>query len=146
MQSWLCAVHSLTLNAGISVQLAPQMLSTHDTTIRLSPAYDMWQLGMLVYEALAQESYWPQGLLDQQILRALDNPSALLPHEERPVHLEFVHKILLKLMHRDPEHRFSSADLIIQLEHDLATSLPTLNSNWSKQDSGDMGAREVGDG
>lgn len=130
------------------MQLASKMLSTHDTKIRLSPAYDMWQLGMLVYEALSQESYWPHRLLDQQwqILTTLENPSALLPHEERPVHLEFVHRILLKLMHRDPEHRFSSADLIVQLEHDLATSLPTLNSNWSVQDSADTGAREVGDG
>lgn len=110
-----------------SVQLAAQMLSGHDSKIRLSPAYDMWQLGILVYEALSEDSYWACHLSDDQILRALEDPETMLPHEEHPVQLEFVHKILQKLMHRDPAQRFNSAALIDQLDVDLATNVPTLN-------------------
>eukprot|EP00892_Ulva_mutabilis_P003216 jgi/Ulvmu1/12896/UM098_0084.1 len=114
----------------IPPELAKQMLSDQNSSVRLSQAYDMWQLGILVYEALADQPYWSSHMSDLAILHYMADPRNDLPHEQRPVSLDFVHQILKKLMHRDPEYRFSSADLIARLEQDLATAgVVTLNKS-----------------
>jgi len=113
-----------------NLQLAKEMLSSQTPTIKLSQAYDMWQLGILVYEAMAEQQYWPSHLSDHAILQKMTQSGQVLPHEDRPVRLDFVHKILRQLMHRDPLLRFNSADLIARLEQDLATAgVMTLNSS-----------------
>lgn len=106
----------------VTPELAEKMLTALGEKIHLSPAYDMWQLGILVYEVMTGSKYWPESMSDGDVLRAMADPRKPLPHEERPMGLDLVQKVMEHLMHRDPQERFSSADLIKRLEQDLATA------------------------
>lgn len=98
------------------------MLTALGEKIHLSPAYDMWQLGILVYEVMTGQKYWPESMTDGDVLRAMADPSKPLPHETRPMGLDLVQKVMVELMHRNPEKRFTSGGLIKRLEQDLATA------------------------
>lgn len=98
------------------------MLTALGEKINLSPAYDMWQLGILVYEVMTGQKYWPESMSDAEVLRVMADARKPLPHEERPMGLDLVQKVMMRLMDRDPMNRFSSAELIKRLEQDLATA------------------------
>lgn len=106
----------------LPVQLAETLLTAMDGQIRLNSAYDMWNLGILVYETMTGQKYWPETMSDGDVLRAMADPRKPLPHEERPMGLDLVQKVMVLLMHRDPQQRFTSAGLIKRLEQDLATA------------------------
>lgn len=120
----LCMIGQLqcSIHMCMWMQLAEKMLTALGEKIHLSPAYDMWQLGILVYEVMTGSKYWPESMSDGDVLRAMADPRKPLPHEERPMGLDLVQKVMEHLMHRDPQERFSSADLIKRLEQDLATA------------------------
>jgi serine/threonine protein kinase len=104
------------------------MMMPADEKIRLNPAYDMWILGVLVYEVLTGEPYW-KDLKNLQVLQIMADPRRPLPHEERPVAPMF-QKILARLLHRNPLQRMSSADTIkrLELEATLINGGNTLNA------------------
>lgn len=104
------------------VQLADKMLTAPGEKIHLNPAYDMWQLGILVYEVMTGQKYWPESMTDDDVLRSMADPTKPLPHVTRPMGLDLVQKVMDKLLHRDPMKRFTSAELIKRLEQDLATA------------------------
>lgn len=62
-----------------------------------------------------------------QVLKAMVEPTAKLPHEERPV-LPLVQEILSILLHSDPLQRISSSSLVKRLEKDMPTSVHTVNA------------------
>ena len=103
------------------VQLAGDMLTASDDKVHLTVAGDMWMLGMLVYQVMTGEPYWKKSLRDEEILQIMADTRRPLPHKEKPV-LNLVQLILEQLLHRDPNQRLSSSDLIKRLEQDMATA------------------------
>lgn len=48
--------------------------------LRMQPSYDIWQLGLMIYEA-RYGPFWPPDATDASILHKLATPSARMPHE-----------------------------------------------------------------
>lgn len=103
------------------MQLAAEMLTANDEKVHLTVAGDMWMLGMLVYQVMTGEPYWKKSLKDSEVLQIMADPRRPLPHKEKPV-LNLVQLILESLLHRDPNQRLTSSDLIKRLEQDMATA------------------------
>ncbi|NJR42259.1 MAG: hypothetical protein HC767_05985 [Akkermansiaceae bacterium] len=103
------------------MQLAREMLTRNDEKVHLNIPGDMWMLGMLVYQVMTGEPYWKKSLKDSEILQIMADPRRPLPHKEKPV-LNLVQLILESLLHRDPNQRLTSSDLIKRLEQDMATA------------------------
>jgi hypothetical protein len=110
------------------VQLAADIQQKKD--VKLEPSFDMWQLGMLVYQLAVQEwpwarPYWSQpldccsALPDAEILRRLvdyhqhpkSKQRAQLPHEARPLQDGGLRVIVEKLLTPHPGERWSSEAL-----------------------------------
>jgi serine/threonine protein kinase len=89
-------------------------------------SYDMWQLGLLLYEVAQGEPYWPASMQDARILHTLATPTERLPHESRPLRTPEAHQMLTDLMKRDPAERMNAADFWKRLEH-FNTREHTLN-------------------
>jgi hypothetical protein len=100
------------------MQFAREMLTPTCHKLPLTPAYDMWMLGMLVYEVVTGEPYWRESLSDSEILNILANPNEQLPHQQRPLE-GAVQKLVAQLMERNPAARISASDLHRQLHNNM---------------------------
>jgi serine/threonine protein kinase len=77
--------------------------------------YDMWQLGMLLYEAASGVPYWG-GLTDAAIGAVACAPDEPLPHERSPVTDAQLQAVLSSLLARDPLDRLSAKGARSMLE------------------------------
>lgn len=113
------------------MQFAREMLLESEDEIKMQKSYDIWRLGILVYEVMTGESYWHDSLTDLDVLQVLANPTALLPHEERPVGREVMQKVLVHMLERNPDTRINATDLYTMMEEEVVTAsmVKTLNSN-----------------
>jgi hypothetical protein len=126
------------------VQLALDAINKNPAVMKHS--FDMWQLGMLIYQLASQPwpytaTYWDGGgegstthLTDSSILKRLidfhhDTPERpcnpardLLPHEAKPLKNKLLCLIVHNLLSPTAEARWSCADLLVYLDVN-ATSL-----------------------
>lgn len=102
-----------------------------DDKVKMHSSYDIWRLGVLVYEVMAGESYWRPSMTDAEVLKVLANPSAVLPHEERPVAREVIQNVLVHMLARDPDSRINASDLYTMMEEEVITAsmVRTLNND-----------------
>lgn len=102
-----------------------------DGKIKMHSSYDIWRLGILVYEVMLGERYWPDSMSNTEVLQALANPKAPLPHQERPVSHDIIQKVLVHMLARDAESRINANDLYTMMEEEVVTAsmVKTLNSN-----------------
>jgi hypothetical protein len=63
------------------MQLA--MKQMEGASLTMLPSFDIWQLGLMVYEAMVGP-YWPLTATDAMILHRLATRDAKLPHETTP--------------------------------------------------------------
>jgi hypothetical protein len=129
---------SIRIIERCSVQLAAQVKGREE--IRLQQSFDMWQLGMLVYQMASQpwpwaKPYWLNpgsggALSDDEILqmlitynRSADNPKrAKLPHERQPLEIESLRLVVDNLLTPTAEARWTSETLRLHLEMHATTS------------------------
>lgn len=102
-----------------------------DDKIKMQSSYDIWRLGILVYEVMSGERYWHDYMSNTEVLQALANPNAPLPHQERPVSHDIIQKVLVYMLARDPASRINANDLYTMMEEEVVTAsmVRTLNSN-----------------
>lgn len=50
----------------LSVQMAQALLDETGEKLALSAVSDMWMFGMLVYEVVTGETYWPKSMKDKE--------------------------------------------------------------------------------
>ena len=92
-------------------------------------SYDMWQLGVFIYELSTGRPYWPNKMTDGQVLHNLATPQARLPHESNPVSIDLVNRILGQLLTRDEGARLDAVALKALLDHEEETG--TLSSTMN---------------
>lgn len=110
------------------MQLAKQQME--GKPLKILPSFDVWQLGIMVYEAMAG-SYWAEGSKDAAILHALATESADLPHEMHPLELQNMNDMLRILMSREPAERPTAEELRRVLEeHDNSGTVGSFTSPW----------------
>ena len=51
--------------------------------LKIEPSYDIWQLGVMVYEAMVGP-YWPEAATEASILHQLATDTTPLPHQKSP--------------------------------------------------------------
>jgi hypothetical protein len=73
------------------VQLAMKQMEA--AALHMRPSFDIWQLGVFVYEAV-KGPYWPENATEASILHKLATDSRPLPHEEYPADLGNVASML----------------------------------------------------
>jgi serine/threonine protein kinase len=119
------------LTWGVKLQLAKARLEGKSVFVQFS--YDMWMLGVFVYELSTGEPYWPPRMTDGQVLHVLSEPSMRLPHESRPVSIDLVNRILKQLLTRDESTRLDSVALKALLDHEEETGTlsSTMNSTMN---------------
>jgi hypothetical protein len=98
-----------TITPCMHVQVAEQVCAGQQVEITL--AFDMWQLGMLIYEVHAGRPYWSAESENDTIFKDLLDPSRPLPHMRRPVQQRVIQNILAGLMTRTAEDRMSAVRL-----------------------------------
>lgn len=85
------------------VQLAgPRMMNE---PLRIDRPFDVWQLGVLVYETVQGHEYWRPNLSEAAILHILASKDMQLPHESNPLRLDNVQTMLGLMLARSPEER-----------------------------------------
>lgn len=110
------------------------MLDPSDENIPLTSKYDMWQLGVMVYEIMAFRPYWHPDLKDSRVLEMMANSSSPMPHESKPLGIPEVQAVIVQLLHRDPEQRLDAKSLHKCLVTELSTYVDTtLNKATAKQ-------------
>jgi hypothetical protein len=82
-------------------------------------AFDMWQLGMLIYEVHAGRPYWGVRAKAESIFKDLLDPARPLPHVRRPVQPRIIHNLVAGLMTRTAEDRMSAARLKAILHNEV---------------------------
>lgn len=115
------------IKSVFALQLASGRLSGSPMIVRQS--YDMWQLGVFIYELSTGRPYWPSRMTDGQILHNLATPQARLPHESNPVSIDLVNRILGQLLTRDEGARLDAVALKALLDHEEETG--TLSSTMN---------------
>jgi hypothetical protein len=100
-------------------------------TVAVESSYDMWQLGMFVYELSTRRPYWPQKMSDEQVLHILATEQMRLPHESNPVSIDLVQRIVKQLLTRTAEARLDAVALKALLDHEEETGTlsSTMNAN-----------------
>lgn len=73
--------------------------------LRMDRPFDVWQLGILVYEIVQRRSYWRPDISEAELLHTLASSDVLLPHEVAPVRLDNVQGMLRLMLARDPADR-----------------------------------------
>lgn len=106
---------------SVPPELANVMLQPSSTNIQLTAKYDMWQLGVMVYEVMTNQPYWAPDMKDSEVLNVMANPNMSLPHQQRPIPEPRVQAVIEKLLQRDPERRIDAASLKKSLVVDLGT-------------------------
>lgn len=107
------------------------MLTESEERVKMHSSYDIWRLGVLVYEVMSGERYWQDSMTDIEVLQVLSNPGAPLPHQERPVSREVIQSVLVRMLARDPQARINATELYTMMEEEVVTAsmVKTLNSN-----------------
>ena len=113
--------------ARARVQVAGAVQDGTHAEIRHS--FDIWQLGMLIYEAHSGAPYWSRHPSDASILQCLLDPSAPLPHEVAPVSPDVFQKVLRATLTRDPAHRVTASQLEALLRAELTKEMPNVTMN-----------------
>ena len=95
----------------------------------ITPAFDVWQLGLLVYEALSGCPYWTRHSNDSDILSTLQEPTAPLPHESNPVVTIVFQGLLARCLERDPAKRITAHELEAALRAEVSRDVPNRTLN-----------------
>ena len=95
----------------------------------ITAAYDLWQVGMLMYEVHSGVSFWPAQLSDSAVLAALLDPQQPLPHEQRPLQHEALRDLVGQLLAREGTKRISAAHLEARLRTELEAAVPNQTLN-----------------
>jgi hypothetical protein len=85
------------------VQLSGPRMMNHP--LRIDRPFDIWQLGVLVYEIVQGQPYWKPGLSEAAVLHTLASKDMPLPHESSPLRLDNVQEMLCLLLARSPGDR-----------------------------------------
>jgi serine/threonine protein kinase len=91
--------------------------------------FDIWQLGMLIYEVHAGRPYWAAYDSDAAVLDVLLDPAAKLPHEVTPIQPVVFQKLLSKMMTRSVHDRLTAAQADAQLRAELTHEMPNHTMN-----------------
>jgi hypothetical protein len=100
--------------------------------LKIERPFDVWQLGVLVYETVQGQAYWRENLSEAAILHILASKDMQLPHESNPLRLDNVQAMLGLMLARCPEDRPKHDGLKEVLEdHDKSGTVGV----WSNQPS-----------
>ncbi|MFL5345398.1 MAG: serine/threonine protein kinase [Hyalangium sp.] len=83
-------------------------------------AGDLYQLGVFIYEALADGWPFDPRLTQDELLVAIENVIPRAPHRINPEVPESLSRIALRLLEKRPEDRFESAEALLQALWDAA--------------------------
>ena len=85
------------------VQLAaPRMMNE---PLRIDRPFDVWHLGVLVYETVQGQEFWRPNLSEAAILHILASKDMQLPHESNPLCLDNAQTMPRLMLARSPDER-----------------------------------------
>ena len=113
--------------APVRVQLAPYVQSGQQAEIAFG--FDLWQLGMLIYEVHSGEPYWGRHGSDAAIFETLLDSGAALPHESRPIKPPVMQSVVARLLTRRAEVRLTAQQLEDVLATEVTSEMPNLTIN-----------------
>ena len=93
-------------------------------SLRMDRPFDVWQLGILVYEIVQRRPYWRPDISEAELLHTLASADVPLPHEVAPVRLDNVQGMLRLMLARDPTDRPKHDGLKTVLEDHDKSGVP----------------------
>lgn len=130
---WTLLEYCSSAAAGTESSFVPLYMTTPELAearmrgegLRMDRPFDVWQLGIMLYEIVQQRRYWRPNILEAELLHTLASADVPLPHEEAPLRLDNVQGMLRLMLARDPADRPKHDGLKTVLEdHDKSGTSP----------------------
>jgi serine/threonine protein kinase len=127
--AWRAAGSNAPLSYSLNYSAPEVVLSTSATaTISLiTPAADVWALGVMAYELMLLKRAFPPGTSEGEIRRRISTPGALPWEQKAPMGLRTLRQSVLQCLDRDPGKRPTATDLVASWTNllDFAAVKPT---------------------